>query len=33
MSTAGLSCSYLNSNVDHYRQQGCDELSEVRKLF
>lgn len=33
MPAVGVSCSYSNSNIDYYRQRGCDVLFEVRKLF
>jgi hypothetical protein len=33
MPAVGVSCSYSNSNIDYYRQRGCDVLFEVRRLF
>lgn len=29
----GVSCNVTRSTVAYYRQQGCDTLLEVRKLF
>ncbi len=29
----GITCSVTGSTVAYYRQQGCDTLFEIRKIF